>query len=53
MGNGGKILAEHYPLQEQSRHCITTKKEKNQQRIGLATVNWKELFALQNQVQYP
>ncbi|KAM9602775.1 LOW QUALITY PROTEIN: protein mono-ADP-ribosyltransferase PARP4 [Morphnus guianensis] len=36
-------------LQEQSRCFVTTEKERIQQRIELTSVNWKEIFALQNQ----
>ncbi|XP_051483232.1 protein mono-ADP-ribosyltransferase PARP4 isoform X2 [Apus apus] len=37
--------------QEQSRCFITPDKERIQQRRELTSVNWKEIFALQNQVQ--
>ncbi|KAM6146970.1 protein mono-ADP-ribosyltransferase PARP4 isoform 2-T3 [Phoenicopterus ruber ruber] len=42
---------EEFKVVEQSRCFITAEKERIQQRIELASVNWKEIFALQNQAK--
>ncbi|XP_074996075.1 protein mono-ADP-ribosyltransferase PARP4 isoform X2 [Calonectris borealis] len=45
----GEEFTEKVKAVEQSRCFITTEKERIQQRIELTSVNWKEIFALQNQ----
>lgn len=55
MNNGGRIrfFCEYYPLQEQSKSFAAIEKEKIRRRLELTSINLKEIFELQNQVQYP